>query len=82
MLVLLTNTIVEDLNDPPVIRYMKQVLHSELKGRQQSEDEDLLLMATILNPFTMGLSFPPEEQQINAQKLLLDEVKIIVTTPM
>ena len=60
-------------DDPEEIMKMKSTLRDGLGSRISEEEECLLLVACILNPFTRGLEFLPKDQQEKGRRLLYQE---------
>jgi hypothetical protein len=71
-------TVAPSPDDPAVIRNVKSVLQKEIEDRTYDDDEELLLMATVLNPFTKHLSYVTEEEKGKAQDMLLQKVKEVL----
>ena len=64
-----------DDEDPASIRTMKEILAKELKDRVSRNDEELLLLAALMNPYTKLLSFLPKEEHRKARGVLLVKVE-------
>lgn len=67
-----------DPDDSPLIKKVKSVLEAEIKHRTYPGDEELLLMATILNPVTKHLPFVSEEQKAIAKVMLVVKVQAVM----
>lgn len=67
--------------DSTVVQKMKSIILDEIENREKPEDEELVLLAVILNPFTKHMDFLSETQREKANTLLLTKVGEIVGTP-
>ena len=66
--------------DPATICKVKEKMSSELRKRRQ--DKDLILLGCILSPSTKCLEFLRKEEKEKANKLLLEQVRLRVQSPL
>ncbi|XP_069134524.1 E3 SUMO-protein ligase ZBED1-like [Argopecten irradians] len=57
--------------DPPAVKSVKRLMDAEMQKR--TDDRDLGIMASVLNPFTKELAFLTEEERERGHKMLLEE---------
>ncbi|XP_069104543.1 E3 SUMO-protein ligase ZBED1-like [Argopecten irradians] len=78
IIVKLSKVIVEGADDPPIIRAIKAKMQKEI-GLRLLEDEELVLLGCILNPYTKDFNFLPEKksQAENVLRRYVSGVEVI-----